>query len=59
MKNGQTLGKRFQHIKVVREDGSPIRAGDVVRRYGLIIIVTFGLFLFLREIAGRRSSSSV
>jgi uncharacterized RDD family membrane protein YckC len=51
MKNGQTLGKRFQHIKVVREDGSPLRAGDVVRRYGIIIIVTFGLFLFLREIA--------
>ena len=51
MKNGQTLGMRFQHIKVVREDGSPIRAGDVVRRYGIIIIVTFGLFLFLREIA--------
>ena len=51
MKNGQTFGKRFQHIKVVREDGSPMRAGDVVRRYGIIIIVTFGLFLFLREIA--------
>jgi curved DNA-binding protein CbpA len=51
MKNGQTLGKRLQHIKVVREDGAPLRAGDVVRRYGIIIIVSFGLFLFLRELA--------
>jgi hypothetical protein len=47
---GRTLGKRFQHLKVLRENGSPMRTGDAIKRYGLIIIVTFVLYLFVREL---------
>jgi curved DNA-binding protein CbpA len=42
---GRTLGKRFQRLKVLRQDGSPITWADAFRRYGLIIIVTFALTL--------------
>jgi uncharacterized RDD family membrane protein YckC len=52
LKNGQTLGKRLQKIRLARDDGSPIRSGDVIRRYGIIVLATFALFLLLREIAG-------
>jgi uncharacterized RDD family membrane protein YckC len=37
-------------LKVLRDDGSPTRAGDVIKRYGLIIIVGFVLYLFVREL---------
>jgi uncharacterized RDD family membrane protein YckC len=45
MASGQTLGKRFQHVRVVREDGSPARVGDIIRRYGSIILVAFAFTL--------------
>lgn len=48
--SGRTLGKRFQHLKVLRDDGTPLRAGDAIKRYGLIIIVSFVLYLFVREL---------
>jgi len=38
---GRTMGKRFQHLKVVREDGSKLRAGDAIKRYGAIVLVTY------------------
>jgi uncharacterized RDD family membrane protein YckC len=41
---GKTLGKRFQRLKVMRQDGTPLRAGDAIKRYGIIVIVTFALF---------------
>ena len=44
--SGRTLGKRTQHLKVLREDGSKLRFGDAFKRYGLIIILT-SLFLAL------------
>ncbi len=47
---GRTLGKRFQHLRVFREDGLPLRAADAIKRYGLIILVTFALYLFVREL---------
>ncbi len=49
--SGRTLGKRIQRLKVVRQDGSDMRAGDVIRRYGLLVIVTFALYILLRELA--------
>ena len=48
MFGGRTLGKRFQHLKLLREDGSPARAGDAIKRYGTLVIVTFALFTILR-----------
>ena len=49
-RGGQTLGKRLQRIRVVRPDGSPISLGDAIRRYGVIILATFALYLILREL---------
>jgi curved DNA-binding protein CbpA len=45
MGNGRTLGKRFQHIRVVHEDGSPARSGDIIRRYGAPVLAAFALSL--------------
>jgi uncharacterized RDD family membrane protein YckC len=52
VRSGQTLGKRFQKLRVVRDDGSPIRAGDALRRYGTIVLATFAIYIVLRELAG-------
>ena len=53
IKSGRTLGKKLRGLKVVREDGSPIHALDVIRRYGMIVLVTFVLYVVaLRELAG-------
>jgi curved DNA-binding protein CbpA len=51
LRTGQTLGKRLQRIRVVRVDGSPIGFGDAIRRYGVILLATFALYLILRELA--------
>lgn len=48
---GRTLGKKFQHLKVVREDGSPVGARVAITRFGLIVLVTFTLYLLLQQIA--------
>ncbi len=48
---GRTLGKRFQHLKVVREDGSPVGARIAITRFGLVVLVTFTLYLLLQQIA--------
>jgi uncharacterized RDD family membrane protein YckC len=53
IKTGRTLGKKLRGLKVVREDGSPIHALDAIRRYGMIVLVTFVLYVVaLRELAG-------
>ncbi len=49
--SGRTLGKRFQHLKVVSEDGSPVGARGAITRFGLIVLVTFTLYLLLQQIA--------
>jgi hypothetical protein len=49
---GRTLGKRIQHLKVVREDGSPLGWRGAVTRFGLVVLVTFVLYLLLQQIAG-------
>jgi len=49
--SGRTLGKRFQHLRVLRDDGSPLRAGDAIKRYGPLIIVTFALFFVVGPLA--------
>jgi curved DNA-binding protein CbpA len=43
--SGQTLGKRLQKIRVIRQDGSPLGWGGALVRYGLIILVTNLLLL--------------
>jgi curved DNA-binding protein CbpA len=48
---GRTLGKRTQHLKVLREDGSPLGWRGSVVRFGLIVLVTFVLYLVLQQIA--------
>ncbi len=48
---GRTLGKRVQHLKTLREDGSPLGLRTAVVRFGLIVLVTFTLYLVLQQIA--------
>jgi curved DNA-binding protein CbpA len=48
---GRTLGKRFQHLKVLREDGSPLGVRGAVVRWGSIVLVTFVLYYVLQQIA--------
>jgi curved DNA-binding protein CbpA len=48
---GRTLGKRFQHLKTLREDGSPLGARGAVIRFGLLVLVTFTLYLLLQQFA--------
>ena len=45
---GRTLGKSRQHLKVVRQDGSPLGFAGAFSRYGLIVVVTILLFFILR-----------
>jgi uncharacterized RDD family membrane protein YckC len=49
---GRTLGKRFQNLRVLRDDGSPLRAGDAIKRYGSLVLVTFALFFVVGPLAG-------
>ncbi|HEV7524303.1 MAG TPA: RDD family protein [Acidimicrobiia bacterium] len=48
---GRTLGKRLQHLKVLREDGSPLGVRGGVVRFGGIVLVTFVLYYVLQQIA--------
>ena len=48
---GRTLGKRTQHLRVLRDDGTPLRAGDAIKRYGTLILVTFALFFVVGPLA--------
>jgi hypothetical protein len=42
---GRTLGKRAQRIKVVREDGEPLRLADALKRYGPLVAVSYVLLI--------------
>jgi len=44
---GRTMGKRIQHLKVLRQDGSKLRWADAVIRYGILALATYGLSFFL------------
>jgi curved DNA-binding protein CbpA len=48
---GRTLGKRVQHLKVLREDGSPLGWKGAITRFGLVVLVTFVLYYVLQQIA--------
>jgi curved DNA-binding protein CbpA len=48
---GRTLGKRFQHLKILREDGSPLGVRGAVVRWGSIVLITFVLYYVLQQIA--------
>ncbi|HEY5172335.1 MAG TPA: RDD family protein, partial [Acidimicrobiia bacterium] len=48
---GRTLGKRLQHLKTLREDGSPLGARGAIIRFGLLVLVTFTLYLLLQQFA--------
>jgi uncharacterized RDD family membrane protein YckC len=50
--SGRTFGKRLQHLRVLRDDGSPLRAGDAIKRYGTLVLVTFALFFVVGPLAG-------
>ncbi len=49
--SGRTFGKRLQHLRVLRDDGTPLRAGDAIKRYGTLILVTFALFFVVGPLA--------
>jgi curved DNA-binding protein CbpA len=51
MVTGATLGKRTQHLKVYREDGTPARNSDLIKRYGLLVLATYALSFVLGPIA--------
>jgi hypothetical protein len=48
---GRTLGKRLRHLKVLREDGSPLGWRGAVVRFGAVVLVTFVLYFVLQQIA--------
>jgi curved DNA-binding protein CbpA len=45
--SGRTMGKRIQHLKVLRQDGSKLRWADALIRYGILGLATYGLSFFL------------
>ncbi len=45
--SGQTIGKRLQGIRVIRVDGSRLRIGDAIRRYGALVLAAYALSLLL------------
>jgi uncharacterized RDD family membrane protein YckC len=49
--SGRTLGKRIQHLKVVRENGAPLGATGALLRYGLLVGITFALSFVLGPLA--------
>jgi len=49
---GATIGKRQQKVRVVRLDGSPARAGDLFRRYAVLVFAAYIFTSFLRSPVG-------
>ncbi len=49
---GQTLGKRLQHIRVVRLDGARAGAGALFRRYGALVLAAYVISFVLRSPVG-------
>lgn len=48
---GRTLGKRTQHLKTLREDGSPLGWRTSFVRFGMVVLITFTLYLLLQQFA--------
>lgn len=48
---GATIGKRRQGLVVYREDGTPARKSDIIKRYGLLVLATYALSFVLGPIA--------
>jgi uncharacterized RDD family membrane protein YckC len=46
--SGRTLGKKQQHLVVLRENGSPLGWGGAFVRYGSVVLATMVLFTLLR-----------
>jgi hypothetical protein len=49
---GQTLGKRLQHVRLMRVDGSPARWMEVFRRYTALVFAAYVLSTILRSPVG-------
>ncbi len=50
--SGRTLGKKLQHLRVIREDGSPLGWSRAFYRYGVVVLATLVLFLLMRSPLG-------
>jgi uncharacterized RDD family membrane protein YckC len=49
---GATVGKRWKHLTVVRQDGSPATVGDLIKRYGPLALISYAGFFFLGPLVG-------
>ena len=49
---GATVGKRWKHLTVVREDGSRASIGDLIKRYGPLALIAFAGSLLLGPLIG-------
>jgi uncharacterized RDD family membrane protein YckC len=49
---GATVGKKWKHLVVMRQDGSPATMGDLIKRYGPLALVSYAGFLFLGPLVG-------
>jgi Flp pilus assembly protein TadB len=49
--SGRTLGKRFQHLKILREDGSRLRVGDAIKRWGPLVLAVYAVSIYLGPLA--------
>ena len=48
---GQTLGKKLQGIRVIKQDGSRLGWSGAMRRYGLLVVGTYAISLLLGPLA--------
>ncbi len=49
--SGRTFGKRTQRLRVAAQDGSRARTGDIVKRYGILVLATYALWFLLGPLA--------
>jgi uncharacterized RDD family membrane protein YckC len=49
---GATVGKRWKHLTVVRDNGSPVSAGVLILRYGSLALLSYLGFFFLGPLVG-------
>jgi hypothetical protein len=48
---GQTLGKKLQGIRAIKQDGSRLGWSGAMRRYGLLVVGTYAISLLLGPLA--------
>ena len=58
VRQARRSGKETQHIRVIRMDGAPARFGDVLRRYGMLVLAGLALSLLSARPAVWSPSSS-